>query len=552
MRIGNILYMLVFGLVLFVSACSGDGSNGATDGDINSDGDNAADGDGVSDSDDVSDGDGAPDGDGESGSCPGDAPQADNQLGVCRGALKVCDDELGWVNDYAAHSANYQEEETLCDGLDNDCDDETDEGWNVGSVCTVGIGACAAEGDIECDSDGNGSHCAGEAITPITETDETCDGQDDDCDGQTDEDYEPMVDCGSGTCQTGTAPSTCDNGLERPCTPIYAEIGTACGNDDRNQCDGAGNCVDCVNADGCTELLKGDRSPDCLEIVCNSSHNCGFQGRPSGTACGANNLDQCDGSGECVDCMDVNGCDDWPDDGNPCTSTVCSGYNCEDDYDDDNNCDLRYACTTDHCVSGTCMIDTIDSGCLISGVCVDEGQSQDSDGCVACDPNVSRTNWTDMNGAACAVTDDGNPCTDEVCRSGTCESEDNDDNTCSAAYSCTDTVCSDGSCVLDTVNTGCFIENACYANEDNQGTTGDAQCKACLTATSQTGWTPRNSGSCDDANDCTYDDVCSSGQCDGTPYTCDAEHGVCNGDGSCACDHENMNDDCSEIGRAHV
>jgi Putative metal-binding motif len=56
-----------------------------------------------------------------------------NQNGVCGGALKeasLCTAGIWSVctaSSYAAHSPNYEVDETLCDGFDNDCDSITDE-----------------------------------------------------------------------------------------------------------------------------------------------------------------------------------------------------------------------------------------------------------------------------------------------------------------------------------------------------------------------------------------------------------------------------------------
>ncbi len=61
---------------------------------------------------------------------PEHARLADRQDGVCEGARKVCSVSAGWGEpDYAAVDG-YEADEVSCDGADNDCDGETDEGCN--------------------------------------------------------------------------------------------------------------------------------------------------------------------------------------------------------------------------------------------------------------------------------------------------------------------------------------------------------------------------------------------------------------------------------------
>ncbi len=69
----------------------------------------------------------------------------------------------------------------ICDGVDNDCDNETDES---GAVCTVGTGACSRTGNYICE---DGANAACNAV-PGDPTGEACgDGVDNDCDGSVDE-----------------------------------------------------------------------------------------------------------------------------------------------------------------------------------------------------------------------------------------------------------------------------------------------------------------------------------------------------------------------------
>ena len=97
--------------------------------------------------------------------------------GVCAQGASVCDaGRLGCVVPPPA--------EEICDGLDNDCDDRTDEA--APAECDTGeLGACAV-GIQQCIA--GAPECA--APAPAVEG---CDGQDNDCDGETDEGLE-------GTC----------------------------------------------------------------------------------------------------------------------------------------------------------------------------------------------------------------------------------------------------------------------------------------------------------------------------------------------------------------
>ncbi|MEZ4464366.1 MAG: MopE-related protein [bacterium] len=71
----------------------------------------------------------------------------------------------------------------LCNGIDDDCDEAVDEGLGLGNACQVGVGACARPGVTICGA-GGAVVCSAGAGAPL---EESCDGLDNDCDGQTDE-----------------------------------------------------------------------------------------------------------------------------------------------------------------------------------------------------------------------------------------------------------------------------------------------------------------------------------------------------------------------------
>lgn len=104
-----------------------------------------------------------------------------NQVGVCAGTTPICAGGE-WI---CRFGDKYEMTETLCDGLDNDCNGKVDEAFPMlGSSCEVGVGACKAQGVLRCASSGKSLIC--DAV-PGDGSDEVCNGLDDDCDGLTDE-----------------------------------------------------------------------------------------------------------------------------------------------------------------------------------------------------------------------------------------------------------------------------------------------------------------------------------------------------------------------------
>ncbi|MCA9624449.1 MAG: hypothetical protein KC731_35745, partial [Myxococcales bacterium] len=144
-------------------------------------------------------------------------------------------------------------ETEICDGQDNDCNGEVDEGCAcsagqtqecyTGDTSLVGIGACAM-GTQTCDQTGTWGACEGEVLPSA----EQCDGQDNDCNDEVDEGF-GTVTCGLGVCQQTV--DECVAGVPNPCVPGTPEPNEACNGVD-DTCDGT---VDegCTCTDGTTQ-----------------------------------------------------------------------------------------------------------------------------------------------------------------------------------------------------------------------------------------------------------------------------------------------------------
>jgi hypothetical protein len=122
--------------------------------------------------------------------------------------------------------------DTNCDGIDGDCNGVVDDGY-VRVSTTCGLGACAAAGITTCDNATEIDNC-----TAGTPTAEVCNGINDDCDNETDEGYVSQVTtCGVGECAATGVTSCVSGGVVDSCTPGSTTAEVCNGKDD--DCDGA-------------------------------------------------------------------------------------------------------------------------------------------------------------------------------------------------------------------------------------------------------------------------------------------------------------------------
>ncbi len=144
----------------------------------------------------------------------------------------------------------------LCNGLDDDCNGFTDEDFALGLPCSVGLGACARSGHRICNA-GGGAGCDVDPGLPGTEI---CgDGIDNDCDGATDEGFPVGDNCsvGLGACRAIGKFRCSEDGLSVTCMATPGLPGTEiCGDGIDNDCDGQVDEADCVEpthaATGCS------------------------------------------------------------------------------------------------------------------------------------------------------------------------------------------------------------------------------------------------------------------------------------------------------------
>ncbi|MCB9648735.1 MAG: VWA domain-containing protein [Deltaproteobacteria bacterium] len=292
-------------------------------------------------------------------------PAGTANVGICRRGTQVCAS-----GSYGACVGEVLPQTEICDGLNNDCDGQTDEGFDQDND---GVTTCAGDCD---DNDPNNR--PGNA--------EICDGQDNDCDGVVDENFDSDGDgyttCG-GDCNDGDnsiypgAPEAC-NGVDDDCDGQIDEDFPDVDNDGYHTCGPNPDCDDNAATvhPGAPETCNG------VDDDCDGATDERSDGQPLRRSCyegptGTNGVGICrSGQQQCLGGTF----------NTPCTGQVvpASSEAC-DQRDDD--CDGQ----------------------------VDEDFDQDHDGFVTCGPNP------DCNDAAPGV----HPGATEVC--------DGQDNDCDGA-----------------------------------------------------------------------------------------------------------------------
>lgn len=188
-----------------------------------------------------------------SGCCSnGDRQDCGSNVGACRQGVQVCSNgEWGSCDGLGPSSES-------CDGVDNDCDQQVDEGLlNVCGECGAVPSETCNGSDDDCDGrvdEGVANACGQCGSTPV----ESCDGIDNDCDGQVDEGQ------GGGSCSAGVG--ECSRSGIRVCVGGTLQCNASPGSPSSELCDGLDN--DC---DGRSD--EGPQGGDLCQEFCDGSDN---------------------------------------------------------------------------------------------------------------------------------------------------------------------------------------------------------------------------------------------------------------------------------------
>jgi cysteine-rich repeat protein len=434
-----------------------------------------------------------------------------SQFGECEG-VRMCGPE-GMSDCSASEPA-----QDLCNGLDDDCDGDTDENsCDDENPCTKDT--CDAA--LGCQNVPMQGGCDDQDVCTLADhcEDGVCVGEPIDCDDGNPCTYD---NCDAlGGCEYTYNTASCDD--SDPCTVADScKKGVCAGVDVSCDCQVTADCGPLEDGDVCNGTLVCDTESvphkcildpasivacpkpagigaECLVAVCDpKSGDCGVAPANEGGACNDGNA--CTVQENCVNAVCGGGTAKNCTDDNPCTADWCDpAIGCQHDDNqepcsDGNSCTVGDQCAGAQCVPGDVLV-------------CDDGNPCTSDGC---DPMTGCT-----HGFVVGACDDGNSCTTgDACVNGQCKGVGSLE--CDDGNACTKDIClAQGGCDHMPLDAGCSDGDPCTVSDKCAG----GVCKA---------GTPVN---CDDSNPCTKD-ACVAGSCEHKPQAgaCDDLNACSTGD----------------------
>jgi hypothetical protein len=312
---------------------------------------------------------------------------------------------------------------------------------NDGDPCTTGdrcvAGVCTERGPTDCDDDDactiDSCGVNGCEHVPLSGC-RSC-TNDLDCN---DDNFCTLDECDAGRCHYTNRTDPCDDG-NKCTTNDRCSAGICTGAP--VVCPGATACLQAATCEPetgeCTALPRPDGTSCDDQNACTRTDRC-----EAGVCAGfdpvvCTPLDQCQDAGVCNPqtgvCSNPTRPDDTTcDDGDLCTTgDRCVGGTCTATPVD---CDDGIPCTTDTCSGGVCSSTPSHASCDVgecaTGACQPDAPNADRRGCVVAAMHP--------DGTLC--TDDGIPCTEDVCTAGSCRHVVRDDR-CPAPNECGTAVC---------------------------------------------------------------------------------------------------------------
>lgn len=384
--------------------------------------------------------------------------------------------------------------------------------------------------------------------------------------------------CKNGKCSAGSTAPDCDD--QNVCTDDFCDPLTGCQHEpNASPCDDGDACM---TGDTC---LEGECMPGPDEVDCDDGNNCTADScQPDKGCLHEPELLACDDGNACTvgDTCEKGACASGPalldcDDENPCTNDLCeSASGCAYAFNsavcsDGSECTVGDVCAEGVCTGQTkvcddgnpCTTDTCNP--KVIGGCVQAPNDlpcDDNDPCTLGDTCVG---GVCMPGAGKLMCDDFNQCTQDACVKGVGCQSTNAPLPCDDGNACTvGDYCGAGNCIGGVNACSCQSDADCAMKEDGDQCNGTLFCdkaqmpyscrvdpatvivcnKALDTACSVQQCLPQtgkclpvavnDSMPCDDGNQCTSFDKCSSGTCSGTPIPACGVGAACLSDKDCS------------------